>query len=63
MLVHNLSISSNDDAYLYVNGYSVKSTAYAQAGNVVSMVDASDYSNNEYVMINGRYTSYWIYYW
>lgn len=49
-----LSISSNDDAYLYVNGYSVKSTAHAQAGNVVSMINASDYSNNEYVMINGN---------
>lgn len=60
-----LNISSNDDSYLYVNGYNVKSTAYnvhtngasptvgTNPSDYFSMIDTSDYIQNEYVLING----------
>ncbi|MBC7475257.1 MAG: hypothetical protein H7263_13265, partial [Candidatus Sericytochromatia bacterium] len=53
----SLSISSNDDAYLYVNGFNVKSTAYARTGlggGPISMIDNSSYSVGDFVVINGQ---------
>lgn len=47
------TISANDDAYLYVNGFNVRSTAYAQSGSTLTMIDATDYSVGEIVMLNG----------
>ena len=62
--VVNAQVSSDDDAYLYVNGYNVRSSSYNVHGPGASpiggspfdyfkMVDTSDYVQDEYVMVNG----------
>ncbi|MEK7432258.1 MAG: hypothetical protein AABZ74_03925, partial [Cyanobacteriota bacterium] len=52
----NTTISANDDAYLYVNGYNVRSTVFSQAGvgGPLELIDRSDYAVNDYVMIDGQ---------
>lgn len=51
-----LTTSSNDDAYLYVNGYNVMGTAVERQGGSdhFRMVDNSDFVPNEYVLIAGE---------